>query len=128
MLVTHFMEEAARLCDQVGLIDRGKVIALDRPAALGERAATSKRVRLRPPESFDDSLLRVLPEVSAVEHHGRDVVVLGSGELLTAVVLAFDHAGPRAEDIRPETASLEDAFLALTNDAGHAKDTGSTQR
>ena len=34
VLVTHLMEEAERLCDRVALIDHGRVIALDRPAAL----------------------------------------------------------------------------------------------
>ena len=43
----------------------------------------------------------------------------GSGDLLTAIVLAFDRAGLRAEDVRAETASLEDAFLALTDEATH---------
>jgi ABC-2 type transport system ATP-binding protein len=116
VLVSHYMEEAERLCDRVAVIDAGKVIALDRPAALGDRARTGTRVRLRAPEAFDDALLCTLPEVSAVEHHGRDLVVVGSGDLLTAVVLAFDRAGLHAEDVRPETANLEDAFLALIDE------------
>ena len=114
VLVTHFMEEAERLCDRVALIDRGKVIALGPPAHLGEQAATSKRVRLRAPDQLADVVLEALPEVSAVEHHGSDLVVVGSGNLVTAVVLAFDRAGLVAEDVRTEASSLEDAFLALT--------------
>jgi ABC-2 type transport system ATP-binding protein len=108
------MEEAERLCDRVALIDRGKVIALGPPAHLGEQAATSKRVRLRAPDQLADVVLEALPEVSAVEHHGSDLVVVGSGNLVTAVVLAFDRAGLVAEDVRTEASSLEDAFLALT--------------
>ncbi len=119
VLVTHLMEEAERLCDRVALIDRGRVIALGHPAALGEQAARSKRVRLRSPGSRGEELLWGLPEVSAVEHHGPDVVVYGSGDLVTAIVLALDRAGIRAEGIRPEEASLEDAFLALTDDTAH---------
>ena len=119
LLVTHLMEEAERLCDRVALIDHGRVIALGRPAALGEQVAGSKRVRLRHPGSVGEEVLHGLPEVSLVEHHGQDVVVAGSGDLLTAIVLAFDRAGLRAEDVRAETASLEDAFLALTDEATH---------
>src|SRR5262249_3569215 len=37
VLVTHFMEEAERLCDRVAVIDRGRVVGLDTPAALGAR-------------------------------------------------------------------------------------------
>jgi ABC-2 type transport system ATP-binding protein len=116
LLVTHAMEEAERLCDRVALIDQGKVIALDRPAALSSTAATSKHLHLTPAKPFSDELLRELPEVSAIEHHGRELVVAGSGDLLTAVVLALHRAGVRVQDIRPETASLEDTFLALTDE------------
>jgi ABC-2 type transport system ATP-binding protein len=108
------MEEAERLCDRVALIDHGSVIALGPPATLGEQAATAKRVRLRASDEMPDDVLRALPEVSAVEHHGADLVVVGTGNLVTAVVLAFDRAGLVAEDVRTEASTLEDAFLALT--------------
>ena len=39
VLVTHFMEEAERLCDRVALIDAGRVVALDTPAGLAERVS-----------------------------------------------------------------------------------------
>jgi len=128
VLVTHYMEEAERLCDRVALIDHGNVIALDHPAALGHTTRTSQRVRLTAPEGFDDGLLRALPEVSGVEHHGRDLVVIGSGDLLTAVVLAFDRAGLRPQDLRPETANLEDAFLALIDETTQATTDTETKR
>src|SRR6516164_4166891 len=44
VLVTHFMEEAERLCDRVALIDRGRVVALDTPASLAARARGAKSV------------------------------------------------------------------------------------
>ena len=117
VLVTHLMEEAERLCDRVALIDRGRVIALDRPAALGEQASTSQRIRLRSPGSLGETILESVPEVSRVERHGSDIVVFGSDEMLTAVVLAFDRAGLRAEDVRTETTTLEEAFLTLTEES-----------
>jgi ABC-2 type transport system ATP-binding protein len=122
LLVTHFMEEAERLCNRVALIDHGKVIALGPPAHLGEQASTSKRVRLRASDQLPDNVLEALPEVSAVEHHGTDLVVIGSGDLVTAVVLAFDRAGLVAEDVRTEASTLEDAFLALTDAADATAD------
>jgi ABC-2 type transport system ATP-binding protein len=128
VLVTHYMEEAERLCDRVALIDHGKLVALDHPAALGDRARTGKRVRMTVPEGFDESLLRALPEVSGVERHGHDLVVIGSGDLLTAVVLAFDRAGLRARDLRPETANLEDAFLALIDETSQPTTAAETKR
>jgi ABC-2 type transport system ATP-binding protein len=128
LLVSHYMEEAERLCDRVALIDHGNVIALDHPAALGDTTRTSQRVRLTCPAGFDDGVLRALPEVSGVEHHGRDLVVTGSEDLLTAVVLAFDRAGLRAQGLRPETANLEDAFLALLDETTEAPTETETKR
>jgi ABC-2 type transport system ATP-binding protein len=121
VLVTHFMEEAERLCDRVALIDQGRVRALGKPAQLGRQAATAKRARLRDTGPLGEQALKALPEVSAVEHHGSDIVVVGSGNLVTSVVLALDRAGLVAEDVRTETANLEDAFLALT---AHAEASG----
>jgi ABC-2 type transport system ATP-binding protein len=117
VLVTHLMEEAERLCDRVALIDRGRVVALDRPAVLSRQASTSQRIRLHSPGSLGEAVLESVPEVSRVQRHGQDIIVFGSGDLLTAVVLAFDRAGLRAEDVRTETTSLEDAFLALTDES-----------
>ena len=116
VLVTHLMEEAERLCDRVALIDQGRVIALDRPATLAT-AAAGIRVRLRAPAPAAESRLGSLLNVTAVERHGPELVVTGTGNLVADVVLALDRAGLRAEDVRPETARLEDAFLALTEEA-----------
>jgi len=127
VLVTHFMEEAERLCDRVALIDHGRMVALDRPGALALAATTSKRIRLTATEPFPDVLLSALPEVSAVEHHGPEVVVAGSGDLVTAVVLALHRAGIHAEDVQIETANLEDAFLALTDETTHGDTNGVTR-
>ena len=48
VLVTHFMEEAERLCDRVALIDAGRVVAIDTPAGLIARVGGEQRVRFRP--------------------------------------------------------------------------------
>jgi ABC-2 type transport system ATP-binding protein len=127
VLVTHLMEEAERLCDRVALIDHGRVVALDRPGALAIAATASKRVRFTPTKPFSDELLAALPEVSAVEHHGPEVVAAGSGDLVTTVVLALHRAGIHTEDMQTETANLEDAFLALTDETTHADTNGATR-
>jgi hypothetical protein len=44
------------------------------------------------------------------------------------VVLALHSAGLRAEDLRPETANLEDAFLALVDETDRANTTGGVPR
>ena len=114
VLVTHYMEEAERLCDRVALIDRGRVVAIDSPAALAQRAGGGQRVRFVPSGAFDDRLLTGLPEVKGVERHGAQVVVTGSGDLVSAVILALASAGLTAREVQVESATLEDAFVRLT--------------
>jgi ABC-2 type transport system ATP-binding protein len=114
VLVTHFMEEAERLCDRVALIDHGRVAALDTPANLAARARGGKSVRFLPSAPFDERLLRELPEVRGVEREGQHVVVTGTGDLVNAVILALATAGVTARDAQLDSSNLEDAFVKLT--------------
>jgi ABC-2 type transport system ATP-binding protein len=120
VLVSHFMEEAERLCDRVALIDKGTIIALDTPAALAERAETEQRIQFRPSVPFDDALLTSLPEVASLTRRGDVVVVTGNSDALLAVIttLAASQVTPR--QLRVDQGSLEDAFLELTG--GHERD------
>ena len=114
VLVTHFMEEAERLCDRVALIDRGRVVALDTPARLAAQARGGKSVRFLPSAPFDDRLLTELPEISRVDREGQHVMVTGTGELVNAVILALHAAGVTARDVQLDSSNLEDAFVKLT--------------
>jgi ABC-2 type transport system ATP-binding protein len=114
VLVTHFMEEAERLCDRVALIDNGHIVALDTPASLAARARGGKTVRFLPSAPFDDGLLTGLPEVTRVEHQGQHVIVTGTGELVNAVLLSLAAAGVTARDVQLDSSNLDDAFVKLT--------------
>jgi ABC-2 type transport system ATP-binding protein len=114
VLVSHFMEEAERLCDRVALIDSGRVVVVDTPAALAQRVETEQRIQFRPSVPFDDALLTSLPDVTRVLHRGEVVVVTGSTNALSAVMSALARNQIVAEQLRVEQSSLEDAFLALT--------------
>ena len=114
LLVTHFMEEAERLCDRVALVDQGRVVALDTPAGLTARTRGGKTVRFLPSAPFDDRLLLGLPEVTRVDRSGRHIVVTGTGELVNAVILALAAAGVTARDVQLDSSNLEEAFVKLT--------------
>ncbi|MBM0206575.1 ABC transporter ATP-binding protein [Micromonospora sp. NPDC051227] len=114
VLVTHFMEEAERLCDRVAVIDRGRVVALDSPAGLVSTVAPEQRIRFRPSAPVDDRLLTDLPEVSAVQRTGSQVVVTGTGELLHAVTSVLARHQIVAADLRLEQSTLDDVFVELT--------------
>jgi ABC-2 type transport system ATP-binding protein len=114
VLVTHFMEEAERLCDRVALIDAGKVVAIDTPAGLAGRVEAGQRIQFRPSVPFDDALLAQLPEVTHVIRRGDVVLVTGNDDALNAVTSVLARNQIVAHQLRVDQASLEDAFLALT--------------
>jgi ABC-2 type transport system ATP-binding protein len=114
VLVSHFMEEAERLCDRVAVIDSGRVVVVDTPAALAERVETEQRIQFRPSVPLDDALLTSLPEVTSVLHRGEVVVVTGNSNALSAVMSVLARNQIVAEQLRVDQSSLEDAFLALT--------------
>jgi ABC-2 type transport system ATP-binding protein len=114
LLVTHFMDEAERLCDRLAVIDAGRVIALDTPAGVVARAAQEQRVRFRPGSPMDERLLTAVPEVTGVSRTGGQLVVTGTGNLLHAVTALLARHQIIAHDLRVEQASLDDAFVTLT--------------
>jgi ABC-2 type transport system ATP-binding protein len=114
VLVTHYMDEAERLCDRVALVDEGRIVALDIPAALAEQAGGGKRVRFVPSQPFDDRLLTDLPDVTSLERHGHHVVANGTGDLVNTVILTLASAGVTANGVEVQSATLEDAFVKLT--------------
>jgi ABC-2 type transport system ATP-binding protein len=124
VLVTHFMEEAERLCDRIMVVDRGRVVAIDTAAGLMDRIGSEQRLRFRPSGPIDDETLLELPEVVAVDHSGSQVVVTGTGNVVQAVTALLAQRGVIAEDLRIEQRSLEDAYLALTGTHGATDEGG----
>jgi ABC-2 type transport system ATP-binding protein len=114
LLVTHFMEEAARLCDRLAVIDSGRLVALDSLAGLVAGVDDRQRIRFRPSAPLDHAVLTALPEVTSVERAGSQLVVTGAGDLLLAVTTALARHQVIAADLRVEQTSLDDAFVALT--------------
>ncbi len=114
LLVTHFMDEAQALCDRVALMKQGRCVALDAPDALIDRLDASYRVRFTAPPDFDVAPLRALSGVLAVEESDQEVHVRGTDDLLTTVVRHLSDRGVTPNDLHAERATLEDAFIELT--------------
>jgi ABC-2 type transport system ATP-binding protein len=117
VLVTHFMEEAERLCDRVAVIEAGRVAAIGSPAGLAVRLGGEQRISFHPSGPLDGRLLTGLPGVTGVTRTGDTVVVTGTGDALTAVTSALARRGLTAQRLRVEQPSLEDAFVAVTGGA-----------
>src|SRR5579863_8349943 len=106
VLTTHYMEEAYLLCDEIVIIDHGKIIARGSPAALLT-------------EHFDDSVLE-LPVAEAgklgdgvVYKHKGDVVEIHTPDI-NATIGCLLAVGASLAHLRIRQRTLEDLFLELT--------------
>jgi ABC-2 type transport system ATP-binding protein len=117
ILVTHFMEEAERLCDRLALLHHGRVIAIDTPSALAAGSAGRQRISFRPSQTLDVASLRALPDVGDVARQGDRITVEGTGDLVATVMEALVRDGVVPRQTRIEQSTLDDAFVALTADA-----------
>ncbi|MCX2952679.1 ABC transporter ATP-binding protein [Lentzea sp. NEAU-D7] len=114
LLVTHFMEEAERLCDRVAVFRDGRIVALDTPSELVSRVDGGTRVRFVPSAALDVSVLEALPEVTSVTTAGEQLVVSGSENLLHAVTSLLARRQVVARQLRVDQVSLDDAYVELT--------------
>ncbi|MEV0975794.1 ABC transporter ATP-binding protein [Streptomyces sp. NPDC049915] len=117
LLVTHFMEEAQRLCDRVAVIDRGRVAALDTPEGLIRRSAGATVISFTPSAPLDESTLAALPALARVEHKDGRVTLSGTDETVNAVITLLARHHITAHQLRVTDATLDDAFLDLTEAA-----------
>ena len=115
VLVTHFMEEAEHLCDRIAIIDAGRVVALDTPAALALQVAAEQTMRFVPSAPVDEAALEALPEVTSVSHDGDHLVIAGTEAVIQAVMGVLARNNIVAGQLRVEQADLDDAFVAITS-------------
>ncbi len=115
VLVTHFMEEAEKLCDRVAIMNHGRIVDLDTTQALIARHAGNVKVRFT--ASLEGtSWLEGIPGVARVERRGERVEVDGRGPILALIGAALVEREIIPEDLRVERSTLEDVFLALTGE------------
>lgn len=112
LVTTAYMDEAER-CDHVALINHGRIIALDRPAALQERLGGEMiGVRASDPRRALE-LLRSAPEVRRAALFGDSIhVTLAAREReWPALASRLESAGIQVLDAQPVAPSLEDVFI-----------------
>ncbi|MDE1830436.1 MAG: ATP-binding cassette domain-containing protein, partial [Thaumarchaeota archaeon] len=74
ILTTHYMEEADHLCNRIGIIDEGKIIALDTPSNL-KKSIGGDIVKIRPKSYPDLDALRKLTYIRKIELADGDVIM-----------------------------------------------------
>jgi ABC-2 type transport system ATP-binding protein len=121
LLTTHYMDEAERLCDQVAVIDHGKVIALGTPAELiarlgGEHIIAFTLGGEETQPTLDTTLLEGLPTVQSVRREA-DQYCLSVREphiALPALLGRLKEGGHELASLTTRHAGLEDVFVTLT--------------
>lgn len=122
LLVTHFMDEAERLCDRLVVIDSGRVVAEGTPSALIDGLEGDRGVRLRfaddDARAHAGALLTALADrdddVTAAVTVGDEIEVTGTRKVLFAIVQALAAADVVPDDVRTVERTLEDVFVQVT--------------
>jgi ABC-2 type transport system ATP-binding protein len=119
VLVTHFMDEAERLCDRIGVLHGGRVVATGRPAELVAATGGPVRIGFSSPDPAPLAGLDRLPGVVGVTTSGRrpaspTAEIACAAGAVVAVVAELAARGLAPDDLTVTRPSLEDAFVALT--------------
>ena len=127
LLTTHYMEEADQLSDRIGIIDTGKVIALDTPEGLKRRIDQKEVIRLEL-TGWHDEIAGKLKSISGIENvttHQQGEADLwevnmqtqNSRAALPRIVEHISGNGTRLVNMNIVKPSLEDVFIHLTGKA-----------
>jgi ABC-2 type transport system ATP-binding protein len=128
LLTTHYMEEAERLCDQVAVIDHGRIIAEGSPRELIRRLGGDHVVEISVPPRGESHLeARELEAVSSVKsvlgQAGHLVLTVAEPHVaIPALLDELQKGGWELASLGTRHASLEDVFVALTG--RHLRDDG----
>ncbi len=118
LYTTHYMEEAERLCNQIGIVDSGKLIAEGSKHSLVKTIETGKRINIKFDE-FKNSYLQIFKEIPFIQHVEQKAneieIVLTDENIQIADIFQFvKEIAPfiiAAEIVEPD---LESVFLSLT--------------
>jgi ABC-2 type transport system ATP-binding protein len=118
ILTTHYMEEAAYLCDRIILINKGKVLAEGRLEDLLSTYATGEVVIFHSNKSIGEEVLRSMPgflDITWQEPGTRAMLTVESiTQTLPPLMEIFDRAGADILSFESRKKTLDDLFVNLT--------------
>jgi ABC-2 type transport system ATP-binding protein len=113
LLTTHYIEEADALCETLGILERGKIVALGSPSELKSRVG-GDLIELETAPPTDDRVLRGLPGVQDVRDHGKSVILKVASAEQTLPALLRVLPADAVKRINVEKPNLESVYLDLT--------------
>ncbi|QCS40982.1 ABC transporter ATP-binding protein [Natrinema versiforme] len=123
---SHIMEQVEAVCDRVGILRDGEMVAVDSVEGLRDSVEGGTTLRVTVDRIDDDALqaVRSLPDVTNATVEGRDppTVVVAVDGSKTAVLSTLEDRGIEVRDFTTTEASLDDVFQSYTTDTGvHAR-------
>ncbi|HLV88871.1 MAG TPA: ATP-binding cassette domain-containing protein [Candidatus Sulfotelmatobacter sp.] len=119
LITTHYMDEADRLCDRIAIVDHGKLVALDTPAALKASVPGSNVIEAQfenAPADWEQRL-HSLDEVTSVQHEGAGMyrVLTGNGSRTTTELVELAvSSGVQVKSLSVQNTTLDDVFVHYT--------------
>src|SRR3954469_7864084 len=119
LITTHYMEEAAVLCDRIAIMDHGKIIALGTPRSLVDGLGLVQFVEFEAKQPLDETAMSALPAVESVARRGEGyrLRIDRSLSALSAVLGELERQKVIPIGLSTHQATLDDVFLHLTGRA-----------
>lgn len=116
VLSTHYMDEAHVLCDRIGIMDQGQLIALDTPSSLVKALQSGSAVEFSLASDAVTSFIKEVQGVKQVSQREERYVLYTDDlqETLVDLVLLAQSQQVILQDLQTRTATLEDVFIHLT--------------
>jgi ABC-2 type transport system ATP-binding protein len=116
---THIMEEAEYLCDDIAIINRGKIIAFDTPLGLKKKYGKENIIQIQIKEKVSDLILKLASNISPHSQIIRDgenslkINSIDPQNTLTKLIENFALKGIKIINVSISSPSLEDVFLTM---------------
>ena len=119
LLTTHYMEEADQLCERVAVMDQGRILALDTPAALKQGVGADTVVTVKTGGDTQRLAEMLSHDVAGVTRTrlvdgGAELHMRGGDRLIPRIVLSAERGGFELSDVSVSEPSLETVFINLT--------------
>jgi ABC-2 type transport system ATP-binding protein len=120
---THIMEEVEYLCNDIAIINRGRIVTIDTPAGLKQKYGGIKAVEIKLKEASAQSvmgLVRPIAGDTVIETPASDTIRISSKDaqdMLVKIIEALAKSGVQMESVSVNPPTLEEVFLTVVNGA-----------
>ena len=114
VLVSHFMDEVAALCDRAAVLDGGRIAACGTPQELVAQAGAESSLSFQTTGTLDLVAMAALPGVTGVVQDGLTVTITGVGAIVDEVTGHLARNRQVVTRLRVQQSGLDDAYIALT--------------